>query len=136
MTQTLNRTSNTSFMNNDVRDERLSRHYMATITTRDINPLLDVESFSKALHKVLKKEGVRCLGQVNHSFPNRSFTSVVGLAESHISVHTWPERRTVQLDVFLCNYINDNRDKCERIFTDLVKYFDAEDVDVTYIDRR
>ncbi|HTE22592.1 MAG TPA: S-adenosylmethionine decarboxylase [Candidatus Limnocylindria bacterium] len=113
----------------------LSRHYLATLTLPDIKKLTDVKGFSSALQPILEKESVQCLGQVNHEFPNESFTVVVALAESHISVHTWPEYRTVQLDVFLCNYIHDNKQKSERIFNAIVEYFEPVESDATYIDR-
>lgn len=87
------------------------------------------------LHKVLKKEGVQCVGEVSHDFYNNSFTSVFVLAESHVSIHTWPERHAVQLDVFLCNYMNDNTDKCKRIFESIIEYFEPTEVDRIYVDR-
>ena len=114
----------------------LSRHCLGTLTVSDPSVLLDMQGFSNALQSILAKEDVQCLGQVGHAFSNNSFTVAVALAESHISVHTWPERFAVQLDVFLCNYINDNRQKCERIFNEIVRYFDAVEVDLAFIDRR
>lgn len=114
----------------------LSRHCLGTLIVSDPTTLFDMQGFSDALQNILTKENVHCLGQVNHTFPNKSFTVAAALAESHISVHTWPERHVVQLDVFLCNYINDNRDKCERIFNAIVEYFDAVEVDSAFIDRR
>ena len=38
-----------------------------------------------------------------HSFGSKSgLTGVLLLAESHISVHTWPEREYAAFDVFMC----------------------------------
>jgi S-adenosylmethionine decarboxylase len=113
----------------------LSKHCMATVIVKDPSKLVDVKSFSEAVREILKKENVQCLGQVDHVFSNNSFTSIIALAESHISVHTWPERFAVQLDVFLCNYIHDNRDKCERIFNEIVAHFDPAEVEATFVDR-
>ena len=34
--------------------------------------------------------------------PNQGVSGVVILAESHISIHTWPERNFAAVDVFMC----------------------------------
>ena len=38
----------------------------------------------------------------HHITPNGGVSGVVVLAESHISIHTWPERNFAALDVFMC----------------------------------
>jgi S-adenosylmethionine decarboxylase len=38
----------------------------------------------------------------HHFTPNGGVSGVVVLAESHISIHTWPERDFAALDVFMC----------------------------------
>jgi S-adenosylmethionine decarboxylase len=38
----------------------------------------------------------------HHFTPNGGVSGVVVLAESHISIHTWPERGFAALDVFMC----------------------------------
>jgi S-adenosylmethionine decarboxylase proenzyme len=39
-------------------------------------------------------------------FPNRAFTLVLVLAESHLCVHTWPEEGLVAVDLFSCGAID------------------------------
>lgn len=39
---------------------------------------------------------------LHHFTPNGGVSGVAVLAESHISIHTWPERRYAALDVFMC----------------------------------
>ncbi len=119
----------------DLFNMKLSRHCLATLIVDDDAKLYDSEGFKKAVSQILAKENVVYLGDVTHNFDNNSYTIAIALAESHISVHTWPERFAVQLDVFLCNYINDNTEKCERIFDGIVDYFGATEVDRVYINR-
>ena len=38
----------------------------------------------------------------HHFTPNGGVSGVVVLAESHISIHSWPERNFAALDVFMC----------------------------------
>jgi S-adenosylmethionine decarboxylase len=39
---------------------------------------------------------------LHHFTPNGGVSGVAVLAESHISIHTWPERAYAALDVFMC----------------------------------
>jgi S-adenosylmethionine decarboxylase len=39
---------------------------------------------------------------LHHFTPNSGVSGVAVLAESHISIHTWPERDYAALDVFMC----------------------------------
>jgi len=43
---------------------------------------------------------------LHHFQPNGGISGVVVLAESHISIHTWPERNFAALDVFMCGECN------------------------------
>jgi S-adenosylmethionine decarboxylase len=38
----------------------------------------------------------------HHFAPNGGVSGVVVLAESHISIHTWPERDFAAIDIFMC----------------------------------
>jgi S-adenosylmethionine decarboxylase len=38
----------------------------------------------------------------HHFTPNGGVSGVVVLAESHISIHTWPERNYAAIDLFMC----------------------------------
>lgn len=40
--------------------------------------------------------------RVHHFTPNNGVSGVAVLAESHISIHTWPERAYAALDIFVC----------------------------------
>ena len=39
-------------------------------------------------------------------FPNGAITLVLILAESHLSVHTWPEENLIAIDLFSCGAID------------------------------
>ena len=39
---------------------------------------------------------------LHHFTPNQGVSGVAVLAESHISIHSWPERGYAALDVFMC----------------------------------
>jgi S-adenosylmethionine decarboxylase len=39
---------------------------------------------------------------LHHFTPNGGISGVAVLAESHISIHSWPERGYAALDIFMC----------------------------------
>jgi S-adenosylmethionine decarboxylase len=53
--------------------------------------------------------GLTGVAEAFHEFPGGGATGVVVLAESHLAVHTWPEISAVTLDIYVCNYSQDNR---------------------------
>ena len=78
---------------------------------------------AKCLELVAESELV-AVGECFHQFGNGGgVTGVVVLAESHLSIHTWPEKRFVTLDVFVCNMNCDNRAKARQLFATLVALF-------------
>jgi len=62
-------------------------------------------------------------------------TGMIVLAESHMSLHTWPEEHYVTIDVYVCNHSADNRGKAQTLFDALVNTFQPGDPHVWRIDR-
>ena len=69
--------------------------------------------------RAVEAAGLRAVGELFHRFDAlpvhgeepAGITGVVLLAESHLTVHTWPEIGAVTLDVYVCNIDADNS-KC------------------------
>src|SRR5262249_6778146 len=63
----------------------------------------DVETVRRALRNAVLKSGVTLLKlQLHHFGAGGGVTGVALLAESHISIHTWPERGYAAVDIFMC----------------------------------
>jgi len=43
------------------------------------------------------------LGLLTHQFEPHGYSGLVLLAESHISIHTWPEKGFVSMDLYTCD---------------------------------
>ena len=57
----------------------------------------------RTLRQAAEEAGATLLKIDLHSFvPTGGITGVAILAESHISIHTWPERSYAAIDVFMC----------------------------------
>lgn len=69
----------------------------------DATGLDDVETMERAMVEAVKAAGATLLHIHLHKFsPNGGVSGVAVLSESHISVHTWPEKGFAAFDVFMC----------------------------------
>ncbi|MCS6853586.1 MAG: adenosylmethionine decarboxylase [Elioraea sp.] len=63
----------------------------------------DPQIIEKALREAALAAGATILhGHFHHFSPNGGVSGVLVLAESHISIHTWPERNFAAIDIFMC----------------------------------
>lgn len=63
----------------------------------------DLDIVEQALRESAELAGATILHcHLHHFTPNGGISGVLVLAESHISIHTWPERGYAALDVFMC----------------------------------
>lgn len=66
-------------------------------------PFWNMEAASAALIQSAKDAGATVLSDHWHHFGDGyGYTGVVILSESHISVHTWPEKGYSSIDVYMC----------------------------------
>lgn len=86
--------------------ERDGHRYAGThliIDLRGASRLDDLEVMEKALRDSIKAAKATLLHiHLHHFTPNGGISGVAVLAESHISVHTWPERNFAAFDIFMC----------------------------------
>jgi S-adenosylmethionine decarboxylase len=65
--------------------------------------LADIDLIDAALRKCVAAAGATLLHiHLHHFEPNGGVSGVAVLAESHISIHSWPEANYAALDVFMC----------------------------------
>lgn len=69
--------------------------------------LADPDHIDRALREAAETAGATILhGHFHHFSPNGGVSGVLVLAESHISIHTWPERNFAAIDIFMCGECN------------------------------
>ena len=69
----------------------------------DAQHLDDAEVIDMAFRRAIKECGATLLHMHFHEFSeNGGVSGVAVLAESHISIHTWPERSYAAVDIFMC----------------------------------
>ncbi len=63
----------------------------------------DLELMERAMREAVEAAKATLLHiHLHHFTPNGGISGVAVLAESHISVHTWPERQFAAFDIFMC----------------------------------
>jgi S-adenosylmethionine decarboxylase len=77
----------------------------------DAERLDEQDHIEATLRRCVEAAGATLLHIHLHRFePNGGISGVAVLAESHISIHSWPERAYAALDIFMCG--NAEPDKC------------------------
>ncbi len=86
--------------------ERDGNRYAGTHLIIDLweaERLDDIDHIERAMRDCVTAAGATLLHiHLHHFTPNLGVSGVAVLAESHISVHTWPETGFAAFDVFMC----------------------------------
>ena len=90
--------------------------------------LTDAQQLGDWCVAAVQAAGLQPVGQLVHRFPATDrgpggVTATVLLAESHLCLHTWPERRAVTADVYVCNFGADHSAKAQALMDALVDRF-------------
>jgi len=96
--------------------------------------LVSSENLRALCVKTCQETGLTVLGEHFYQFNGADgtqeggATGAVVLAESHLAIHTWPERDGATLDVYVCNYTADNTSKAEAVYAALINALKPADV--------
>jgi len=96
--------------------------------TRLLNDQAFVES---ALADAASASGATLLNTMSHRFEPQGVTAIALLAESHLSIHTWPELGYAAVDLFTCGTCCDPQAGC-RV---LAERFAADAFDLETVER-
>lgn len=88
------------------------------------------EIVREAIAEIVCATGATLLHQYFHRFEPHGITGMACLAESHISVHTWPESGFAAFDIYMCGTA-----RPERAIPILKTYFQPERVETRSIQR-
>jgi S-adenosylmethionine decarboxylase len=82
------------------------RLYLIDSAYTDSAPIHDLEYLTRVSVAAVHAGGGHVLKESHVVFPNKAITLVLILAESHLSIHTWPEENLVAIDLFSCGTID------------------------------
>lgn len=70
------------------------------------SPVHDLDRLTSTATEAVEGGSGHVLNTSHVVFPNGAITLVLILAESHLSIHTWPEESLVAIDLFSCGAID------------------------------
>jgi len=82
------------------------KHILFTLYECDVELLDDRMYIENMMYEAANASHATFLNTVSHKFEPQGVTAVTLLAESHISIHTWPEERMAVCDIFTCGDAN------------------------------
>ena len=90
-----------SFSNGKKLNHR-SKHLLLDLYRCDYAKLNDESFLRCALNRASKLAKATVLNLISNKFEPQGVTAIALLAESHISIHTWPESSYSAVDIFTC----------------------------------
>ncbi len=92
---------------------------------------LDPENYERIIRHAIAESGATLISFQQHEFQPHGYTAVALLAESHLSIHTWPEKKFVAIDYFTCG----DRAPCETALEIFVRQLRPENVQSVMVER-
>ena len=108
-----------------------STHIMCELGGCNPQTLNDLAPIKKAMRAAAAAANCTVLGENYHQFTPVGISALFFLAESHFSLHTWPESGYVAVDIYTCG----RRAKPHDAIEILAEAFEAQSVQVVDIKR-
>ncbi len=104
--------------------EFCGKHLIASYSGCRLERLEDKGGVDSVMRLAVEASGATVVDAALHVFPGAGMTCVYVLAESHASIHTYPEHSSCFVDIFTCGY------ECDPLKFDavLTQYFQPERV--------
>ena len=100
----------------------LGKHFIVEMWACNKEKINDPDKIMDILHSAAIAAGATVVKSFFHQFSPFGVTGVAILAESHISIHTWPKEGYVAADIFTCGDSTDPAVGVER----LIEEFEPE----------
>ena len=101
--------------------EQLGIHWLLDLHGCPAELTDDPAAIRRKLRTVCQEFGLTLLDEASHRFQPQGVTALGLLAESHISIHTWPEQDYVAVDIFTCGPGDGLQGACDS----LIEFFQA-----------
>jgi S-adenosylmethionine decarboxylase proenzyme len=82
---------------------KLGDHFICDLSDCDRALLLDSERARDVFIQAVRESGLTIVSEGFYKFSPHGFTCFLLLAESHASLHAWPEHGYCAIDLFTCN---------------------------------
>jgi len=106
-------------------------HYIIEASGCDPKILTDANALKKILLEAARVGGMDVRSTYFYKFTPQGVSGMVIVSESHISIHTWPEKGYAAIDVYTC----DTNSKPEKTVNYILEKIKAEYAHITEIER-
>ena len=79
-----------------------SKHFLLELYRCDYEKLNDESFLRCTVNNAAKLANASVLNLISNKFEPQGITAIALLAESHLSIHTWPEAHYSAVDIFTC----------------------------------
>ncbi len=93
--------------------ETRGTHVVCELSGCDATKLTDVDGVRDVMESAAREANAEILKVVFHRFQPQGVSGVVVIAESHLSIHTWPEAGYAAVDFYTCGDHTDPWRACE-----------------------
>jgi S-adenosylmethionine decarboxylase proenzyme len=110
---------------------RLGEHYICDLSNCNRELLYDSERSRDLFFQAVRDSGLTIVSEGYYPFSPHGFTCFLLLAESHASLHAWPEYGYCAIDLFTCNLDLDIKPLVDK----LISLFGAQDAQIRVVSR-
>jgi len=109
----------------------LGNHYI--IEASGCNPAIlnDIELIEEIMVQAAKEAKASVVTSAFHRFYPQGVSGVVVVSESHISIHTWPEKGYAAIDIYTCG---ENTTPDDAVYY-ILRALQAQNTQITYLAR-
>lgn len=108
----------------------MGHHVLVSLYGIAFRLLDDLNAIRIAMDRAVEVCGATVLNKFSHQFHPQGVTVVYALAESHISVHTFPERGCCAIDVYTCGEMDSKKG-----MQVLIDYFNPIEISMQEVNR-
>lgn len=87
----------------------MGHHILVSLYGISFGLLDDLDAIRAAFERAVETCGATVLNRFSHQFHPQGVTIVYALAESHISIHTFPETGSCAIDVYTCGHMDSKK---------------------------
>jgi S-adenosylmethionine decarboxylase len=107
-------------------------HYIVDLDNVEKDLVTDNDKLTQICDQSLENGEATILDKMIHHFEPHGLTLLYLLAESHFSMHTWPEHQKIRIDFFTCEQ---NESKCISVIDHLKSEFESTTMKINILRR-
>tara|TARA_B100000676_G_scaffold105055_2_gene104844 strand:+ start:772 stop:1173 length:402 start_codon:yes stop_codon:yes gene_type:complete len=109
----------------------LGKHLLIEANKCNAKLIDDMDFIKSVMITAAKISGASIVGEKFHKFSPFGVTGILSIAESHITIHTWPEYYYAAIDIFTCSTLFEPN----KAANFLIKSLESKNFDIQEIER-